>query len=579
MPSDCSLCEAFTPRAKQSRHADFIYYTNLLQAGGDIWDSDPPSKRKGKGKSKVRDAGHGSSSSKKQKTSNSNAPASQTPLTLEALQATLSGQLQRQMDSVRELVSGAVSDLRLEFMTHQPSSLSESTDPRSTAHTSSTASVREVGDSSGVSLESSRVTETLDTVDRAAVEEVSSDRARAFSGPVVAGPAIRPGDRHLIRACSVGPQGLTDPFSASVPGTGSTVGSDASASVPGGEDSCEVQMDVESVQEPEVLTYSSALGQMRDRLALILPQVVVQAPVPDPEKFRLPGEAFAPSKPSQAQLKILPSLEEEVIGPLLVGTRHRGDLPELDRRYGLDGDASFSIPVVDGCVYASVTLGASSAATASGGAGRKLPPFREAVASQKASYRSFEELYRNGIQQLRVSIYSAYLAALQRKTSELDSSSQESGLDSLGAQLTDIHSHLARDGVRSCASTLMAAVMGMRRLWLSVSRYSDATKRSLLALPYQLGSSLFPGAQAVISEAAEAVVNFKDSKPLLEQPSVSRRPSVLAASHPPPPKERPQWAAPMQRKRSRGRGRGKGAGAQSAQTQQQQPFRGRGKSS
>ena len=118
--------------------------------------------------------------------------------------------------------------------------------------------------------------------------------------------------------------------------------------------------------------------------------------------------------------------------------------------------------------------------------------------------------------------------------------------------------------------------MGMRRLWLAESSLSQESQQSLLELPFKLGSTLFAGAQAVITEAAAMAAQFKDSKSLLEKPKATRK-SPLAGSHPPLPKEK-SWTSPMKKRKNKGgkgRGRGRGAGG----PPQQQSFRPGGKSS
>ena len=334
--SSCDLCQAFTPRTQKTRHADFMYYTNLLQAGEDIWASDPPSK-KGKGRSKSR-AGSGPQP-KKQKTTaphsaSSPAPSNSNNPLLEEIKTALAVSLERQMDTVRGLISDAVSGLREEISSRPVGPLTDPTVPRSSTQAFGSALNRGDSDRTGASPVSAQVSGTADTPVRTGVEVVSDGPSGSKGRTVVAGPTIRPGDRDLIRSCSEGTRALTAPFSVSSVSGESSELADASVSMASEVASQDDEMEVESVQEPEVISYSSALGQMRERLALILPQVAVKAEVPDPEEFRLPGDAFAPSKRSHAQLRILPSLVEEVMGPLLVGARPRGDLPELDRRYG-----------------------------------------------------------------------------------------------------------------------------------------------------------------------------------------------------------------------------------------------------
>ena len=178
-----------------------------------------------------------------------------------------------------------------------------------------------------------------------------------------------------------------------------------------------------------------------------------------------------------------------------------------------------------------------------------------------------------------VVVHGAYLSSLQRAALETEKDSGDLSPHAvLLSQLTEVQSHLSRDSLRSAASQLMYAVMGMRKLWLSTSRYSIATQNSLLALPFRMGSTLFPGAQQVVREAADAVASFKDSKALLEQPRPSRSrapgPGLSSTSVGPTPAPA-QWLQPLgrgKRKTRRSKGKGKGAGGA------QQPFRGRGRS-
>ena len=46
--SDCSVCLGFTPNTRARRHADVLFFTNLMNAGEDIRERDPPSKVKRK---------------------------------------------------------------------------------------------------------------------------------------------------------------------------------------------------------------------------------------------------------------------------------------------------------------------------------------------------------------------------------------------------------------------------------------------------------------------------------------------------------------------------------------------------
>jgi hypothetical protein len=120
-------------------------------------------------------------------------------------------------------------------------------------------------------------------------------------------------------------------------------------------------------------------------------------------------------------------------------------------------------------------------------------------------------------------------------------------------QTAEVISRLDRDCIQLASIQMMGAIMGMRRLWLSTTRWTTATQATLLALPFQLGGTLFPGAQQAIREAAEAATSFKDSKALLEspQPRPFRRQSSLA-----PQQLLPRQSAPAQWVRPLGRGQG-----------------------
>ena len=280
---------------------------------------------------------------------------------------------------------------------------------------------------------------------------------------------------------------------------------------------------------------------------------------------------------------MLPSLSKEVVAPLLVGDRRRFDLPGLESRYRLGPDATFEVPVADECVVTSVTLGdASASAQAVSKRGRQLPPFPASNPMLKVAYNCFEEQFRNAAQQLRVAVHAAYIGSLQCKVLDQVGGPESSGTLSLARQLTDAQSHVAKDSIRSASSQIMSAVMGLRRVWLSLSKWAPATQTRLLALPFSLGGTLFPGAQAVVREAAEQVVSFKDSRVLLEnKPAPRNRPSVLQASHPPvAAKGVASWAQqPLKAKRQRNRAKGKGKGKAPAASGQQQPFRSQGKPS
>ena len=91
-----------------------------------------------------------------------------------------------------------------------------------------------------------------------------------------------------------------------------------------------------------------------------------------------------------------------------------------------------------------------------------------------------------------------------------------------------------------------------------------------------MGSTLFPGAQQVIRDAAEAAVSFKDSKPLLEKPPMPRPQASIASSSvagAPGPQQPPAWVKSLGRGKKKGK---KGKGKGKAATGQSQPFRGRG---
>ncbi|XP_046579366.1 probable ATP-dependent RNA helicase DHX37 [Haliotis rubra] len=58
----CENCQIFSPKTTKRRSADFLFYTNLLQAGGDLWAQDPPSKVAKSKKSSSSSSGGGGSS-------------------------------------------------------------------------------------------------------------------------------------------------------------------------------------------------------------------------------------------------------------------------------------------------------------------------------------------------------------------------------------------------------------------------------------------------------------------------------------------------------------------------------------
>ena len=161
--------------------------------------------------------------------------------------------------------------------------------------------------------------------------------------------------------------------------------------------------------------------------------------------------------------------------------------------------------------------------------------------------------------------------------SEVKEVSPQTGLQ---RQLTEVQSHLARDSIRSASSQVMAAVMGLRRLWLSCSSLPQATINSLLALPYELGSPLFPGAAGVIKDCADRLNRSRDAKGGAGNLG-KRKSSPLVDPIGPPAKAYSQWNAQIPNARGQGfQQRGKGGGKNRKGKQrakvQQQPFRGKG---
>lgn len=598
-PEVCQLCLAFTPKARKKRAADLMFFREIREAGGDPKEGVPPSKAK-KVETKLRKARKGRASS-----------PIPIPIPIQDKEVVsppvqlvdanfLQSFLQQHMESVSTMVRESVEGLRKEF-------LSGSTGQGSAGSgAGATASVGAPGGCSSVpDLDSAP--ELPPTIDDRGLGPVPFDVLAAgplaipgFSDPlatvgypiepepaVPTAPVRESRDRgpggELVQPAETRPSGPFAPLtpSASVSEARSGVGPVRDFDFDQATDADPMDVEEEEGTE-ENFNLVSALREVRQRIAVVLPQAAVPEPRQDPAEFRLPGEAFAPRQRPQTRLRVLPSLVRDVVDPLLSGTRSRFDLPDLVKRYQMGDDDLFSVPVVDECVFTSVALGgasASSLATPVARQGRHIPPFTLAGPSLKAAYRCFEEQFRNAGQQMRVVVHGAYLSSLQRSALEAEKDSGDVSPSAvLLRQLTEVQSHLARDSLRSAASQMMSAVMGMRRLWLSTSRYSAATQQSLLALPFRLGSTLFPGAQQVVREAAEAVASFKDSKALLEQPRPPRaRPpaSGTSSSAGPTPNPNP-WLQPLGRgkKRSRkGKGRGKAAGGA------QQPFRGRGGSS
>ena len=176
---------------------------------------------------------------------------------------------------------------------------------------------------------------------------------------------------------------------------------------------------------------------MRGKLAAAFPQVVLPEKGIEEEGFRLPGGAFAPKKAKQVRLRILDSLGADSISPLLSGTRKKTDLPDLAKRYLLGEAGLFDVPEVDDDVLASVSPDLI------GVRGRRLPPFKAASQTLKDDFGSFESMYRNASQQLRVAVHTAYLVSLQSKSQE--EGKEHSTQVGLQRQLSEVQSHLARD--------------------------------------------------------------------------------------------------------------------------------------
>ena len=555
-----------------------MYYKGLADAGQDLLKVPPPGKLVGDTSSKL-----GSPDPKRTKSVEGEgtstptliAPDTNLLASIEALIERASG---RQLREVDKRITAAVSSLRKEVGTGGTPSASATRSSSASAPAGAGSASRtdpvippsdkRPGGIQGQGASASRPGGPS-TSAQADGEMPSTSSGETGSRSVLTGPRTGLGDRGQ-------PLGRGSFLSITPTDSGSVTTErteDSSSEQDEAMDQEEVASDGE---ESETLTFAAALEQMRTKLSVVMPQTVVKAAAPDPGKFRLPGEAFAVAEAPLPRLCILPSIREEVIEPLLVHGLS-SEVKGLNKLYVFGGEDLFALPVVDACVLPFFTSKAKPRGT-KGASKRCLPPFGgEQAPALRLAYKGFEALFRSAAQQLKVAVYSAYLAGLrQQLTVSSVAKASASDQELLGGQLGDLHSYITRDGVRVASAAMMEAVLGMRRLWLSVSSLSEASQRSLLELPFKLGSTLFAGAQAVITEAAEAAAQFKDSKALLERPKVVRKPGLPAL--PPVQREQASWATPMHKKgkrKSKGRGRGKGA----AGSGQQQPFRAGGKSS
>lgn len=574
-----------TPKAKKKRAADLMYYRELKEAGGDLSQGVPPSKAKKVIRKQSKKGG---------------APREKEVVGPSVTFNDLNTFFQQHMATFKAMMHESVQGLRQEFLSgssaHGPNVVGAGV----TASVESPRGVSPMPNLGSPELPLTVEDQGLGPVSLDVLAQgpltipglepdslAPASQPKSTELPVLPGDARESRDRgsvvEPVQSTGLRPLDAFGPLAPSGLSSGVSLEINPFGGIDPERASEEDSMDVDESEELEgSFKFSSALREVRQRIAVALPQAAVPAKPQDPTEFRLPGEAFAPRQPTQTRLRVLPSLVRDVVDPLLLGNRSRFDLPDLVRRYQMGDDELFSVPQVDECVYTSVALGGASAPSLStpvARQGRHVPPFPSAGPTLKAAYRCFEEQYRNATQQVRVVVHGAYLSSLQRAALETEKDSGDSSPHAvLLSQLTEVQSHLARDSLRSAASQMMCAVMGMRKLWLSTSRYSIATQNSLLALPFRMGSTLFPGAQQVVREAADAVASFKDSKALLEQPRPSRSrapgPGLSSTSVGPTPAPA-QWLQPLgrgKRKTRRSKGKGKGAGGA------QQPFRGRGRS-
>ncbi|XP_046551087.1 uncharacterized protein LOC124260815 [Haliotis rubra] len=188
------------------------------------------------------------------------------------------------------------------------------------------------------------------------------------------------------------------------------------------------------------------------------------------------GVRYGKQQPMQALLRILPSLVQDVVDPLLAGSRLRFDLPELVRRYQLGEDSLFFVPVVRRMCVRRCALGRL------GFLGQLRLPGKAFGATFCPGGHPLRHAYpdlRGGLR-----------AAMQQR------------LLAVGGVGGDVAQSW---GSQSC---------GCRRLGTFGGYTAD-----LAGPPLPSGAALFPGAQQVIRGGCAAATSFKDSKALLEQPA------------------------------------------------------------
>ncbi|XP_046576980.1 LOW QUALITY PROTEIN: synaptojanin-1-like, partial [Haliotis rubra] len=113
----------------------------------------------------------------------------------------------------------------------------------------------------------------------------------------------------------------------------------------------------EGREESEVgvpYSFGSSLQQVRDRIAEVLPKVAVPVQTPDPVEFRLPGEAFAPSRVTEVRLRIFAVTGSGVLG---VKVQHgAGDCFPRSGPYRQSPEDCVTVSRVAPCVSSNMAL-------------------------------------------------------------------------------------------------------------------------------------------------------------------------------------------------------------------------------
>lgn len=581
--SACSSCSGFSARTKKRRGLDLVFYKRLHAAGEDVRNATPPSKLNKQRQRQVISppipSGSQSSDSDvgvRLVSARVKNPPALTPTDINAL---IKGQMKGMLGELMQ-------EVRKEILASRPPSGPDAPTPG----TSRAVDVVDAGAGSGMGpggapVATSRKPRKAGAPSATITRPISPTPGTSGSGDAVGDPKSQaPGASAQGTAPGLGARppvveqdGATvSAFRIPLLPPGSSVDAlDDSESASDSEllsERSESDMEVEGDGESEAgdLSINSALREIRGKVARAFPRTAVPQQEADSSEFRLPGGAFASRKSPQVRLRIIDHVMDDAISPLLSGTRKRFDLPELHKRYPLGEEGLFEVPGCDDDVLASISL------ESLGLQGRCVPPFRAGDALLKQLFRTFEGTFRGSCQQMRVAVHSAYLASLQAES--LKEGKGKSSQALLQRQLTEANGYLANDSIRSSAGQIMSAVMGLRRVWLNYSTLPQPTKKILLALPFELGSTLFPGASKVIKDTADQLARIKDVKGVLGQVGSKRKSPLVDPPSGPPAKTYSEWNTSIPRGVGRGQPgkRGKKQKGQRRSKGQQQPFRGRG---